>query len=111
MIPKETLSKLVILSEKETGLPLFILVQKKPDTIPKVKIAKSVEDILNQNFITATISDNPKFNKDLKLEPILITAIKHWIRVNKVTLMKYWNKKLDLQGLLSLLYMYYVKEK
>ena len=90
--------------KKSTGLPRVIFVSSKGGVKhgPRIKVSIKKSDNLNPEYlaISVSIEDEPKIKLG-ELPKKDFEKISEWIKINKSTLLKYWNYKIDTETLIK----------
>lgn len=81
----------------ETGIDIFMYVS--PDQGkhgPRVKIANTKQQLENNDTLSISIDDNPEIVAgDTQIDSELIEQVRTWIKVNRNTLMDFWDGKIS----------------
>lgn len=90
---KENLYEMSNLSVKKTGLDYIVWIAPQSG---KEKHSARIKIKVDNSFISITIDDNPeviKKNKNISIDSKKLNKIFSWVRLNKESLLKYWNGK------------------
>jgi len=86
----QSLYEMSNISTKKTGLDYIVWIAPQSG---KEKHSARIKIKIDNKFISITISDEPELKSNIKIEAKKLNKIFDWIKLNKDTLMKYWNGK------------------
>ncbi|MCM1532752.1 MAG: hypothetical protein NC114_10850 [Ruminococcus flavefaciens] len=91
------------LRERQTGLPLYIYVsEKQGQHSPRIKVCLTGSQLSSGETLSISIEDELKvLAGSLRIKSKLLNQVFEWVKLNKETLLPFWNLNYDIQDLLD----------
>ncbi len=89
-------------SKINTGAPVLIFIKQKnlSKHNPEIKFQNDYSERITSNFVSLTITDNPKIPRSkkpvcLNIKKEDLEKVKGWVKLNKQDLLDYWFDKIS----------------
>lgn len=88
--------------QRETGLPVLVFIKQKnlSKHDARIRFQNDYSERITSNFLSLTISDNPKIPRSkkpvkLNIKKEDLEKVKSWVKLNKQVLLDHWADKID----------------